>query len=98
LLADGLIEQVAVEAAAPVKTAPVAADLKALRQAQRFAVHRLTNVLGPMSEQLCMRIESTRTWEEFSAAIVHAEDIVRGIKGPQLAAAISAEIHAHRPA
>jgi hypothetical protein len=96
LLADGFIEEAAVEAVA-VKAAP-AADLKALPQARRFAVHRLTNVLGPMSEQLCMRIESTRNWDEFAAAINHAEDIVRGIKGPQLAATIAAEIRAHRPA
>lgn len=95
LLADGFIEAAAVEATS-VKAAPTP-DVKALPQAQRFAVHRLTNVLGPMSEQLCMRIESTRNWEEFNAAIVHAENIVRGIKGPQLAAIISAEIHAHRP-
>jgi hypothetical protein len=106
LLAEGFIEQAGVEAppvkAPPVKAPPVKAappaDAKALPQAQRFAVHRLTDVLGPMSEQLCMRIESTRNWEEFDAAIIHAADIVRGIKGPQLAATISAEIQAHRPA
>jgi hypothetical protein len=96
LLADGFIEQAAVEAVAVKAASP--ADAKALPHAKRFAVHRLTDVLGPMSEQLCMRIESTRTWEEFAAAIVHAEDMVRGIKGPQLAATISAEIQAHRPA
>jgi hypothetical protein len=95
LLAEGFIEQAGFEAI-PVKAPP--GNVKALPLAQRFAVRRLTDVLGPMSEQLCMRIESTRNWEEFDAAIIHAEDIVRGIKGPQLAATISAEIQAHRPA
>ena len=96
LLADGFIEAVAVEAAQP-KAAP-APSTKTLPLAQRFAVQRLTDVLGPMSEQLCMRIESARSWEDFDAAITHAKDIVRGIKGTQLAATISAEIQAHRPA
>jgi hypothetical protein len=102
LLSGGFIEEAASVGAVPEKAAPVkavaAVDAKALLQAQRFAAHRLADALGPMSEQLCMRIESTRTWEQFDAAILHAEDIVRGIKGPQSAASISAEIKAHRPA
>lgn len=97
LLADGFIEEVAAEATQP-KATSAPPFTKTLPQAQRFAVQRLTNALGPMSEQLCMRIESTRNWGEFDAAIAHAENIVRGIKGPQLAATISAEIQAHRPA
>jgi hypothetical protein len=95
LLADGFIEQAAV--AQPSAQAAVVST-KALPQMQRFAVRRLTDVLGPMSEQLCMRIESSRNWQEFDAAIAHAEDIVRGIKGGQLALAITAEIQANRPA
>ena len=94
LRVDGFIEEVAVEAAPKATPAPT----RNLPQAQRFAVHRLTNTLGPMSEQLCMRIESSRTWEEFRTAIAHAEEIVRGIKGAQLATTITAEILAHRPA
>jgi hypothetical protein len=96
LLREGFIEEVPVKAAQP-KVTP-APSTKTLPQAQKFAVQRLTNVLGPMSEQLCMRIESTRSWDEFDAAIAHADGIVRGIKGLQLAATISAEIQAHRPA
>jgi hypothetical protein len=96
LLADGFIEQAAV--AQPSAQAAAVVSTKALPQLQRFAVRRLTDVLGPMSEQLCMRIESSRNWQEFDAAIAHAEDIVRGIKGSQLAVAITAEIQAHRPA
>jgi hypothetical protein len=96
LLTNGFIDEVRIEAAQP--KVPPAPSTKTLPQAQKFAVHRLTKVLGPMSEQLCMRIESTRSWDEFDAAIAHADGIVRGIKGLQLAATISAEIQAHRPA
>ena len=103
LLADGFIERVA--APAPVTPAPViradpaatAAPAATLPQAQRLAVRRLTDIMGPTAEQLCIRIETTRNWQEFDVAVAHAEEILRGFRGSQLADSFAAEIKSCRP-
>jgi hypothetical protein len=95
LLADGFIEQVATHTPS-VKPVPRAASAAPLPQAQRFVVRRLTDIMGPSAEQLCIRIETTRNWQEFDAAVAHAQDILRGFRGAQLADTFAAEISALR--
>lgn len=95
LVADGFIERVA--APAPVIKADPAAPAATLPQAQRLAVRRLTDIMGPTAEQLCIRIETTRNWQEFDVAVVHAEEILRGFSGTQLADSFAAEIKTYRP-
>lgn len=108
LLADGFIERVAAPAPvtpAPVTPAPIikadpaatAAPAATLPQAQRLAVRRLTDIMGPTAEQLCIRIETTRNWQEFDVAVAHAEEILRGFRGSQLADSFAAEIRTYRP-
>lgn len=97
LLADGFIEETAPPAPAPVAAATATAPLVTLSEAQRFAARRLTDLLGPRAEQLCLRIESTRNVVDFHAAVSHAHDIVRDFAGAQKAATFAAEIQAHRP-
>lgn len=93
--------QQAAQKAPPGPAAPAAAPdgvpTVPLKDAQRFAVRRLTDLLGPAAESLCMRIESTRTPAEFAQAIQRAETLLRDFGGASLAESFSREMQAHRP-
>lgn len=101
LAADGFIEEaagaVAVPSPSPAAAAAPGAPALSLPEAQRFAVRRLTDLLGPTSEELCLRIESSRTAQEFQAAITRAENFVREFRGPDTAAAFAADMQSRRP-
>ena len=68
-----------------------------LLQAQRHAVRRLSALLGPISDDLCMRIEKTRNAQEFQAALQRADAMLRQIGGSAKAADFAAEMENHRP-
>ena len=101
LLDDGFIE----EAVAPPASAAPAPSLvgneavatTSLPEARRFAVRRLTDVLGPTAEDLCLRIESARTPQEYLTAIARAETLVRELRGQETAASFAADLQSHRP-
>ena len=99
---DGFIEPTAVAdtaaavITAPAPLAPTSAAIT-LADAKRFAVRRLTDVLGPNAEELCLRIEAARTVHDFTAAIARAEGIVRQYKGADATAQLVAEFQAHLP-
>jgi hypothetical protein len=76
---------------------PAGAKPMTLVEAQRFAVRRLTDMLGPGAEELCMRIEATRTPQEFMAAIHKAESMLRQFGKTERAAQFAADMEAHRP-
>ena len=107
-LADqGFIEPVegsAAPAASPsAGAAPAAAPTPAfppvpLAAAQRHAVRRLNDLLGPTAEELCMRIESTRNAHDFLVALHRAEAVLRQFGGEKMAAEFVAEMASHRPA
>ncbi len=101
LLDDGFIEPTAAAAASAVRTAPAPlapmASAISLADAQRFAVRRLTDMLGPNAEELCMRIEAARNVHDFMAAMARAESVVRQFKGADATAQLIAEFQAHRP-
>jgi len=111
LLDQGFIEPVAGQSPAATthtgqaaRTAPTtapapsaaAAPIK-LIDAQRFVSRRLTDLLGPNAEDLCLRIEAARNLKEFQAAVVRAEGILRQFKSAHTAAEFSAEVQAHMP-
>lgn len=83
--------------AASSAPAPLAGAVT-LPEAQRFAVRRLTDLLGPTAEELCLRIEHTRNAVDFAAAIKKAEAVLRDFKGAEAAATFAREMLAHRPA
>ena len=64
--------------------------------AQRFAVRRLTDLLGPTAEDLCLHIQATRSPQEFRAAIRHTETMLRKVVGPELAAEFVREVQTQR--
>ena len=102
----GLVE--AVEGAAappPVTSAPVPlAEVPAagatvpLVQAQRFAVRRLSDMLGPLSDDICMRLERARTASEFMALVHKAEQMVDANLGSARAQEFARDMESHRPA
>lgn len=81
-------------AAAPI--APAAAI--SLPEAQRYVSRRLTNLLGPNAEELCLKIEAARTVKDFQSAVARAEGILRQYKSANTAAEFAADVQAHMPA
>lgn len=65
--------------------------------ARRFTTRLLTELLGPMAEALCVKIETARDMTEFIAAVKRARDIVRELKGQAAAAQFIEQIEAHTP-
>jgi len=81
----------------PAETAPPA-PVVSLRDAQRFAVRRLTDRLGPSAEGLCMKIEGTKNAADFMALMKTAEQRLRDVGGNAIADDFARDLAAHRPA
>lgn len=105
LLEQGFIEETGpppTAAEAPLASAaPVAAAERgpavSLVEAQRFASRRLLDVLGPTAENLCMRIEATRTAHDFEAVLAGAQNLVRDLRGSGVAERFAADMSGHWP-
>ncbi len=100
LLTDGFIQESSgapVPAAAAPATAAQAKPALTLLEAQRFAVRRLTDILGPVAEDLCLRIEAAHNASELASAVAKAESIIKEFRGSETAAAFAAEMQSHRP-
>jgi hypothetical protein len=67
-----------------------------LGQAQRFAVDRLKDMLGPAADDLCPRLEAATTVPEFTAAVRSTEQVLRAMVGPELAAQFTREVESQR--
>ncbi|NPC56611.1 hypothetical protein [Caenimonas soli] len=105
LLDQGFIEPgAAAVPIAPVSSAPAplaaATGQRAtsLTEAQRFAVRRLTDVMGPNAEELCLRIEAARNVHDLQVAVARAEGTLRQFVNSHTAAQFMADIQAHMPA
>ncbi len=104
LLQDGFIEpgapaprpvQATFTASAP---APLTAESRiSLAEAQRYAVRRLTDIMGPNAEDLCLRIEATRTASEFELVVAKAEGLLRQFVNSAAASEFTAQVQAHMP-
>jgi hypothetical protein len=92
----GAVAQLPTTAPAPLAASPVQA--LSLAEAQRFISRRLTDLLGPNAEVLCLRIEAARNVHDFQVAVKQAEGMLRQFKSANVAAAFSAEVQAHMPA
>ena len=69
-----------------------------MSQAQRVAVRRLTDLLGPSAEDLCMKLEATRTPKDFMALVKRAADMLRNVKGDAAADSLTQALAGYRPA
>ncbi len=101
LLQDGFIEPGAAAARpAPVVSAlaPVISEPKmSLAEAQRYVVRRLTDIMGPNAEGLCLRIEATRNAQELQTAVSKAEGLLRQFVPSSAASEFMAQVQAHIP-
>ena len=103
LLDEGFIEPVAAPApaaaSAPAPLAPAAGQhAVSLVEAQRFVVRRLTDIMGPNAEELCLRIEGTKNLHDFHAAVARGEGLLRQYLDSRTVEAFMAEVQAHCPA
>ncbi len=69
-----------------------------LPQARQLAARRVTAILGPTGEELCLRIESSRSLAEYTAAVKRAYAVIREMRGSAVAAQFGDEIEANLPA
>ncbi|MDB5858010.1 MAG: hypothetical protein JWQ76_1699 [Ramlibacter sp.] len=67
-----------------------------LDQAQRFAVARLKDMLGPAADDLCVKLQAATTAPEFTAAVRNTEAILRAMVGPELATQFTREVESQR--
>lgn len=91
-------EPSAASTASVVATAPAVLAATPLPEAKRMAVRLLTDIMGPMAESLCLRIEAARNAAEFNAATAQAEALLRQAIGTAAANRFAAEVAAHQPA
>jgi hypothetical protein len=98
LLATGCIEATAGAAAVAAPSVQPSVAPFNLAEAQRFASRRLTDILGPTSESLCLRIEAARNVQDFQTAMTRAQAIVREFRGGAVADAFANEVQAYRSA
>jgi hypothetical protein len=103
LLNQGFIEPIAerkaAAAAATPSTPSTPAGAKApapFVQARSVAVRRLTDLLGPSAETLCIKLEAARSAEEFRTALKRVEAILREAVGAQRAAQFLSEVDSVR--
>ena len=83
-------------AAAPAP-APAPAVALTLAQAKVLAARLVTTALGPVGEELCMRIEASRSLADYTAAVKRAYGVIREVRGGAAAAEFGQQIEANLP-
>jgi hypothetical protein len=105
LLAHGFIEPVpeqpkeakGPDSKAPDSVAPSDGDgTLSVSAAQRLAVRRLNDLLGPAAVDMCMRLEKARTAQEYLAALRQVEGSLRQAIGAEAASRFAQEVGAVR--
>ncbi|MBK6864345.1 MAG: hypothetical protein IPG91_12655 [Ideonella sp.] len=77
--------------AAPAAGASPAASAAALADRRRLAVRHLTDNLGPVAEELALRIEKTRTWAELRPVLELGRSVLQTARGGAAAARFAAQ-------
>ena len=89
LAAKGLIEPVPRQSYAATQPAPLeeaATRALSVSSAQRLAVRRLTELLGPHATDMCLRVEKARNAQELVATFRQVEGSLRQAVGASAAA------------
>ena len=93
LESEGLIEAVA--GAAPAKPAAAAPPAGAdLGKARSLATRLLAELLGPLADELAIRLEAAKDMPQFIEAMKRAYSVVREVKGQAAADRFGAEVEA----
>lgn len=82
----------------PPTPAPAQVRTVPLAEARRAASRRLTDLVGPAGEDLCLRIEGARTPQDLLAILKKAEMMVRSARGAEAAVEFQRHLDANRPA
>lgn len=101
LLADGFIDVFAVladrpamaapAASAPAAPPPVTPPTASIEQIKREAVRALTQQLGPMAEQVALKIERSKTLADLRPMLTLGAQMLRDIKGTTVADAFASQ-------
>jgi hypothetical protein len=87
-------------APAPLVSAPAPLgpdDLQVpLARAQRFAIDRLKDLLGPEADDLCERIAAADSAPAFRAEVRRTETVLRSVVGPELALQFTRAVETQR--
>ena len=97
---EGFVEtaQAAAPADGAVPPAPAAPQaVLTLAQAKSLATRQLTQILGPVSDPLCMRIEAARNRAEFVESIRRAYAVMVEVRGRAQAELFGAVVEANLP-
>lgn len=82
------------ESAAPAPAALPQRPALSLPEAKRLAVRRLTDLMGPMADELCIGIESAKNPEQFMNAVRRAQHMIQSVRGKSAAASFGDEMEA----
>ncbi len=94
---QGLIEAVSTGVASPgaaTPSMPVGGDLGKLKA---LATRLLIEQLGPLADELALRLEASKDLPQFVDTVKRAYTVVRDVKGPAAADRFGAEIEAQMP-
>lgn len=95
--AEGLIEMVSAGTPAPAAVG-AAVGGENLAKLKTLASRQLVELLGPMSDELCMKIEGVRDLPQFVDIIKRAYGVVREVRGGAAADKFGQEIEAQMSA
>ncbi len=107
LQGEGYLELVTPPVAAPVPTSmaapsatkPAAAPtVPALAPVKQLAARLLLEALGPLADELCLKIEAASTLPQFVEAMKRAYAMVREVRGQAAADRFGQEVEAKMPA
>ncbi len=90
-------------AAAPAVAAPasgfgaVSQPGPSLAEAKRLAVRLLKEILGPLADDSCIAVESSKDIEQYTAAVKKAYTLIRNVRGGEVAGRFGQEIEAQFP-
>ena len=96
LQAEGLIEVVAGAVAADKPTTATGAGAD-LGKVKSLATHLLAEQLGPLADELAIRIEAARDLPQFIEAMKRSYAVMREVKGAAAADRFGAEVEAQMP-
>lgn len=68
-----------------------------LVEAKRLAVRLLKEILGPLADDSCIAVESSKDIEQYTAAVKKAYALIRNVRGSEIAGRFGQEIEAHFP-
>jgi hypothetical protein len=83
--------------APPPASAPAPVTPVTLAQAKQLAARLVTSSLGPVGEELCIRIEASRTLADYTAAVKRAYSVIREVRGGAAATQFGQQIEANLP-